>query len=138
MRLMKYVLSAAFAAALAFSAAPKANAQVSVGIGIGAAPVCPYGYYGYAPYQCAPYGYYGPEWFSNGIFIGAGPWHHGPAFYGHVNRAYDPRFGYHGAFPRHDEHFDNHHDFHDFHGSHWSDHGGHYHTDAEHGHYGHH
>ena len=23
-------------------------------------PVCTYGYYGYAPYQCAPYGYYGP------------------------------------------------------------------------------
>jgi len=29
------------------------------------------------PYACAPYGYYGPEWFSGGIFIGAGPWYHG-------------------------------------------------------------
>jgi len=39
---------------------------------------CPYGYYDFAPYSCAPYGYYGPEWFSGGVFIGAGPWFHGP------------------------------------------------------------
>jgi hypothetical protein len=42
-------------------AAP-APAQVSVGIGIGGvgigvAPVCPYGYFDYAPYDCSPYGY---------------------------------------------------------------------------------
>ena len=48
-----------------------APAQVSVGIGV--APVCPYGYFDYAPYDCAPYGYYGPEWFTGGVFIGAGP-----------------------------------------------------------------
>ena len=29
-------------------------AQVS--INIGTEPACPYGYYGYAPYNCAPYG----------------------------------------------------------------------------------
>lgn len=51
-------------------------------VAVGAAPVCPYGYYGYYPYACAPYGFYGPDWFSGGIFIGAGPWYHG---WGHVN-----------------------------------------------------
>lgn len=133
MKLMKYALPAVAAAAIFFAApAPKAHAQVSIGIGIGAEPVCPYGYYGYAPYRCAPYGYYGPEWFSGGRFIGAGRWHHGPAFYGHVNRAYDPRFGYHGGYPGHDEHFDNHHDFHDFHGTHTMDHGGHYRGGGDH------
>jgi len=35
-----------------------APAQVS--INIGPAPVCPYGYFDYAPYDCAPYGFYGP------------------------------------------------------------------------------
>ena len=45
---------------------------------VGPEPVCPYGYFDYAPYNCAPYGYYGPTWFANGIFIGAGPWFHGP------------------------------------------------------------
>ncbi|MFZ0337505.1 MAG: hypothetical protein WAL45_05695, partial [Terracidiphilus sp.] len=64
-----------------------APAQIGVGIGvnIGPEPVCPYGYFDYPPYDCAPYGYYGPDWFLNGIFIGAGPWFHGPhGFYGHV------------------------------------------------------
>jgi hypothetical protein len=29
-------------------------------------------------------GYYGPEWFSSGVFIGAGPWFHGnPGFHGY-------------------------------------------------------
>lgn len=46
---------------------PRANAQVAVQIG--PAPVCPYGYFDYPPYECAPYGYYGPEWFANGIFM---------------------------------------------------------------------
>ncbi|MGO8720139.1 MAG: hypothetical protein ACLQMO_13110 [Acidobacteriaceae bacterium] len=52
---------------------PSAKAQVSITIG-GPPPVCPYGYYGYAPYACAPYGYYGPGYFYNGIFLGVGPW----------------------------------------------------------------
>jgi hypothetical protein len=38
-------------------------------------PNCPYGYYSYAPYDCAPPGFYGPSWFVNGVFIGAGPWY---------------------------------------------------------------
>ncbi|MGB9068808.1 MAG: hypothetical protein WCC21_09565 [Candidatus Acidiferrales bacterium] len=79
---------------LVFCAASFAHAQrVVVGVGVGGPapivagpPVCSYGYYSYAPYACAPYGYYGPEWFSSGVFIGAGPWFHGyyghPGFYG--------------------------------------------------------
>ena len=62
-----------------------AAAQISVGIGV--APVC-------------PYGYYGPDWFTGGVFIGAGPWFHGPhGFYGHVDNRYDPHHGYHGPLP---------------------------------------
>jgi hypothetical protein len=75
-------------------------APAQIGIGIGIAPVCPYGYYDYAPYSCSPYGYYGPDWFAGGLFIGAGPWFHGPrGFYGHVDNRYDPRRGYAGPMP---------------------------------------
>jgi len=75
-----------------------APSQVSVDIGV--APVCPYGYFDYAPYDCAPYGYYGPDWFVGGVFFGAGPWFRGPAgFHGHVDNRYDPRHGYHGPVP---------------------------------------
>jgi hypothetical protein len=100
------VRSAAFSAALAITLllapAPRALAQISVQIG--PAPVCPYGYFPYAPYNCAPWGYYGPEWFSNGIFIGAGPWFHGRRdWHGHVNDFYDPHHGYHGALPHRGE-----------------------------------
>jgi hypothetical protein len=71
---------------------------------VGPEPVCPYGYYEFAPYNCAPDGYYGPEWFAGGVFIGAGPWYHGPEhFYGHVDHHYDPRHGYHGPHPEHGE-----------------------------------
>ena len=128
---MRYLRYLALLAVLALPAA-YSQAQVAVGVGVGpgygygAAPVCSYGYYDYYPYACAPYGYYGPEWFNGGVFIGAGRWHHGPAFYGHVNRGFDPRFGYHGAYPARGEHFDNHHDFHDFHSTHTMDHAGHY------------
>jgi len=71
-----------------------------IGVEIGVAPVCPYGYYDYAPYSCSPYGYYGPDWFNGGLFIGAGPWFHGGrGFYGHVDNRYDPRNGYAGPMP---------------------------------------
>lgn len=81
--------------------APKqAQAQIAVGINIGVPPVCPYGYFSYPPYDCAPYGYYGPDWWVNGVFIGAGPWFHGPrGFAGHVDNRYDPHYGYHGPLP---------------------------------------
>lgn len=94
MRLLKVLISTA----TLLSAASLAPAQISVQFG--SAPVCPYGYYDYAPYNCSPYGYYGPDWFNGGIFIGAGPWFHGPrGFYGHVDNRYDPRRGYNGPFP---------------------------------------
>ncbi len=80
--------------------APRASAQVSVGVNIGVAPDCPYGYYDVAPYACAPAGYYGPEWFNGGVFIGAGPWFRGPAeFHGHVDNRFHPDHGYKGPVP---------------------------------------
>jgi hypothetical protein len=92
------VLSAIVLAA--FSSVKPAHSQVSVGVNIGEAPVCPYGYYDYTPYNCAPYGYYGPDWFADGVFIGVGPWFHGPAgFHGHVDNHFDPHHGYKGPMP---------------------------------------
>jgi hypothetical protein len=100
MRVMKYLSLFVLAGCLFLVSPPRSQAQVSLGIQIGPAPVCPYGYYAYPPYNCAPYGYYGPSWFTNGIFIGAGPWFRGPArFHGWVNPRFDPRHGYHGALP---------------------------------------
>jgi hypothetical protein len=83
MRGLKISLVAAVAAACFTVIVPEAGAQVSVGIApvIGIAPECPYGYYDATPYGCAPAGYYGPEWFSGGVFIGAGPWFHGPGIF---------------------------------------------------------
>ena len=91
------VLSAVAAIGLTVTT-PQAKAQVSVNIGV--APECPYGYYDVAPYNCAPAGYYGPEWFNDGIFIGAGPWFHGGSdFHGYVNNTYHPDHGYKGHMP---------------------------------------
>jgi uncharacterized membrane protein YgcG len=101
MRYLKYMaLLAVLMVPLAYS-----QAQVRVGIGVGPVgfavgpgyaagpPVCDYGYYDYYPYDCAPYGYYGPQWFSGGIFIGAGPWYHG--YYGRGwDRGYYGRAGW--------------------------------------------
>lgn len=102
---MRYSLLFAVALLAAFLAAPAAKAQVGLSVQIGPSPVCPYGYFDYPPYPCAPYGYYGPDWFPNGIFIGAGPWFRGgPHFHGYVNNRYDPHRGYHGAMPRRGEH----------------------------------
>jgi hypothetical protein len=95
------LLPVAVAAIGLTATAPKAEAQVGVEVGIGVAPDCPYGYYDVAPYACAPYGYYGPEWFSGGVFIGAGPWFHGAnEFYGHVNNRFHPDHGYKGPMPK--------------------------------------
>jgi hypothetical protein len=98
MNRFKYFALAAVAAICFTVTAPKTEAQVSVNIGV--APDCPYGYYDTAPYGCAPYGYYGPEWFTGGVFIGAGPWFHGPAnFHGHVNKRMHADHGYKGPTP---------------------------------------
>ncbi len=81
MRYLKYL-----ALLLAVLAVPALHSQAQVAIGVGinigpnygvyhAPPVCEWGFYPTYPFGCAPYGYYGPEWFVNGVFIGAGPWY---------------------------------------------------------------
>jgi hypothetical protein len=119
MNRFNWALAAAVALVGFTTTAPKAEAGVGVSVDIGAepAPACPYGYYDYAPYACAPQGYYGSEWFSGGVFIGAGPWFHGPAhFHGHVDNRFDVRHGYRGPLPNRGDHGD--------HGGH-GDHGDH-------------
>jgi hypothetical protein len=99
MRGLTFLALAAVAAIGITASAPRAQAQVAVEIGV--APECPYGYYDSAPYGCAPYGYYGPEWFTGGVFVGAGPWYHGPEhFQGHVDTHYDVQHGYKGPVPK--------------------------------------
>jgi hypothetical protein len=103
MKALQYFALVIVFGCLLFAPAYKANAQISVGIGV--APECPYGYYEAPPYTCAPDGYYGPEWFQGGVFFGAGPWFHGPrGFHGHVDHALDYRKGYHGPTPGRGEH----------------------------------
>lgn len=97
-RIELFVLAAIAALAVA-SGVPKAAAQVNFYIGV--APDCPYGYFDYAPHNCAPDGYYGPEWFKDGVFIGAGPWFHGPNdFQGNVDNTFDPQYGYNVPLPQ--------------------------------------
>ena len=94
----KILVLAAVAGICFMATTPKTQAQVGVEIGV--APVCPYGYYDVPPYDCAPYGYYHPEWFTGGVFIGAGPWFHGgDNFRGHVNNRFHPEHGYNGPRP---------------------------------------
>ena len=102
MRGFTFAVLAAVAALGLTTNAPRAHAQVAVDIG--PPPDCPYGYYDVAPYACAPAGYYGPEWFNDGIFIGVGPWFHGPAeFHGYVNNHFHPAHGYKGPMPNRGE-----------------------------------
>jgi hypothetical protein len=102
MQVLKLLTLTAVAGLCFAPSAPKAQAQISVEIGT--APECPYGYYEAAPYGCAPYGYYGPEWFTGGVFVGAGPWFHGNAnFHGQVDNHYSPEHGYKGAMPERGE-----------------------------------
>ena len=102
MRAYKVMILAAVAGGCLTATIPKAHAQVSVNIGL--APSCPYGYYDAAPYGCAPSGYYGPEWFRGDVFVGAGPWFHGPSnFRGNVNRDLHPDNGYKGPMPERGE-----------------------------------
>jgi len=102
MNRFKYLALAAVVGFCFTVTAPKIEAQVNVEIGV--APDCPYGYYDAAPYGCAPYGYYGAEWFTGGVFIGTGPWFHGPDnFRGHVNNRLHPEHGYKGPTPQRGE-----------------------------------
>jgi hypothetical protein len=102
MRAFSFLVLAALAGIFFTATAPAANAQVAVDVGV--APDCPYGYYDVAPYDCAPAGYYGPEWFTGGVFIGVGPWFHGPDnFRGKVDNHFDPHHGYKGPKPNRGE-----------------------------------
>ena len=58
MRFLKYLCLTAAAGCLFLVSAPRSHAQIAVTIG--AAPVCPYGYYDYAPeaYYSPYYPYY--------------------------------------------------------------------------------
>jgi hypothetical protein len=95
----KRLVLAASVAGVCFAAAAS-TAEAQIGVAIGVEPACPYGYYDVAPYACAPYGYYGSEWFSGGVFIGAGPWFHGREhFRGHVDNHFDIHRGYRGPIP---------------------------------------
>ncbi len=101
MKRFRYLALAAVAGVFIVATAPKIEAQVSVGVNIGAAPACPYGYYDSAPYACAPYGYYGTEWFTGGAFIGAGSWFNGPEnFRGHGHNRFLPEHGYRGQMAK--------------------------------------
>ena len=103
MRVLAIALFAGILGIGMLATAPTLSAQVGVTVGI--APDCPYGYYDVPPYACAPPGYYGPEWFTNGIFIGAGPWFHGPEhFRGHVDNHFHPEHGYKGPMPHPGDH----------------------------------
>src|ERR1700687_3756527 len=100
MNRIKYLALTVVAWICFLAAPPRAQAGVSVGVDIGVAPACPYGYYDYPPYACAPYEYYSPEWFVDGVFIGAGPWFHGhDDFRGHVDSRFDFEHGYRGPAP---------------------------------------
>jgi hypothetical protein len=99
MRSLK-ILAASAVAGLCFFVVTPPQTQAQISVGIGVAPACPYGYYAAPPYSCAPYGYYGPEWFSSGVFVGAGPWFHGPEhFNGYIDNHYRPENGYKGPYP---------------------------------------
>jgi hypothetical protein len=103
MRHLKYLALLGVFVAVAAVPSP---AQISIGVHIGpdygyyhVPPACPYGYYPDYPFGCAPYGYWGPEWFADGVFIGAGPWYR--FYYVHpvlYQRWYGPGYVY---FPRH-------------------------------------
>ena len=100
----KYLAFVAIVGTFLTATAPTVKAQIAIGVGIGVAPECPYGYYDYYPYPCAPYGYYGPEWFTRGVFIGAGPWFRGRHnFRGHVDNRFDAQRGYRGHMPNRGE-----------------------------------
>jgi hypothetical protein len=104
MKKIHAVTALACAAALSNGCVVPDTYSTQVAVGVGLAPDCPYGYFDYAPYDCAPYGYYGPDWFIGGAFIGAGPWFRGSGgFYGHVDNRFDPHNGYAGPLPNRGE-----------------------------------
>ena len=118
MHSLKLIMLSAVAGCSMLAIAPKAMAQAQapttrgqvplnqgqVSLEVGVAPDCPYGYYEAAPNACAPYGYYGPEWFSGGVFVGAGPWFHGSNdFHGQVDSRLNVENGFKGRLPERGE-----------------------------------
>jgi len=86
MNRFNYALAAAVAVIGFTAATPKAEAQVNIDIGaephalrllrLRSLPLC-------------SLRYYSPEWFVGGVFVGAGPWFHGPDhFRGHVDNRF--------------------------------------------------
>jgi hypothetical protein len=106
---MRYLIFLALATMMAALLSIPSSPAPQLSVNIGVEPECPYGYYDFKPYNCAPYGYYGPEWFNSGVFIGVGPWFHGPHdFQGHVDNRFDPHHGYKGPHPEHGDKAFNH------------------------------
>jgi hypothetical protein len=145
MKCFRLFAATAIAALCLSLSTARTSAQVSINVQIGAEPVCPYGYFNYAPYQCAPFGYYGPQWFTGGVFLGAGPWFHGPVgFRGYINHDFDPHFGYRGPFPGRGERADwgrhrgweNHWRGNEYHPEYRHDNGNHYGQYKDHGDHG--
>jgi hypothetical protein len=102
--LKRLIIFVALVIAASICLTAKAPAVGAQSCDTAAAPDCPYGYYDSPPYDCAPYGYYGPEWFPNGVFVGAGPWFNGPdKFHGFVDNHLDPQHGYKGPNPKRGE-----------------------------------
>ena len=65
----KILLVAIAAGAFVFTAAPRSEAGISVGIGLGY-PAYPYPYYPYPYYGGYPYyGYVGPYWYGPGFYF---------------------------------------------------------------------
>ena len=141
MRHLKYL--ALLVVFVALAAAPS-QAQVSIRVNIGpdygyyhVPPVCPYGYYPDYPFGCAPYGYWAPEYFVDGVFIGAGPWYRfyylHPVLYRHwygPGYVYYPRHRYVHRFRDHDWDDDDQGDRHHDNGWHGRKH--HHHHDDDH------
>ena len=70
----------------------KTQAQVTVNIG--AEPACPYGYYDYAPYECAPYWLLRPGMVFRRRLYWGGPVVPWPGtFDGNVDNHFDPQQG---------------------------------------------
>ena len=104
MRRWKLLVLPALAGAI-WGATPAAPAQVSVSIG--AAPVCPYGYYD--PRRTSAHLTATTARSGSAAVSLLEPDHGSMArhdFYGHVDNHYDPHHGYHGPYPAHGEHAD--------------------------------
>jgi len=97
---MRYLQILALPTLIAALLSIPSSAVAQVSINIGAEPVCPYGYYDVAPYNCAPYGYYGPEWFQWRRVHRSRPLvPRAPRFPRPVDNRFDPHHGYVGPHP---------------------------------------